>query len=85
MANGNIQNNTVNNPNNYNRNGWDRYQIMVLEKLDGHDKLLEKINDQIVDVKVEIATLKVKAGVWGAVAGAIPTIAALLFYLFKAF
>lgn len=33
---------------------------------------LEKIDGHIMEIKIEIATLKVKSGVWGAVGAMIP-------------
>jgi hypothetical protein len=55
-------------------NGWDRYQILVLDKLD--------------TLKGSVGCkLKVKAGIFGAVAGflgaAVPVLAALGVYLLK--
>lgn len=64
-------------------NGWDKYQKLVLAKLDDHDDLLKEINKQLTDIKVEVGQLKIKAGVWGAIGAAIPTIGAVLFILLK--
>lgn len=62
-------------------NGWDRYQKLVLAKLEDHDKLLGNISSELTNIKVELGQLRVKAGVWGAIGAAIPTIAAVLFIL----
>lgn len=53
---------------------WIRYSELVLRELkrlaDGQDKLVR----ENADLRVEIATLKVKASIWGGVAGAIPVL-----------
>ena len=52
--------------------------IELRKKLDiDHDKLMTELRK----VHIELATLKIKASVWGAVAGMVPTIAALMFWL----
>jgi hypothetical protein len=40
-----------------------------------------KISDQITVVRIEIAKLKVKSGMWGLLGGLIPVVIALSFYL----
>jgi len=66
-----------------NENGWNKYQELVLKSLDKHDLVLEKISDELTQIKVETGQLKVKAGLWGAVAGAIPALTVVLFNLLK--
>lgn len=49
-----------------------------------HQYLLEKlsnIDNHLIDIKVEVATLKGKAIVWGAISGILATVA--ISYLFK--
>jgi len=41
-----------------------------------------KLNDRITDVRVDIATLKVKAGVWGIIGGVIPVLISIALYFF---
>ncbi len=60
---------------------WSRYVLKELERLSGGQ---EKMVERMGEMTTEIATLKVKAGVWGAVAGLIPAAAALIYYLIKA-
>jgi hypothetical protein len=70
-------------------NTWQEYSKLILAELERMSMEIARLNakldafrsDDIANVKVELAMLKVKAGMWGAVAGAIPTIAALLFWL----
>lgn len=59
-------------------NGWTQYQKLVLAELERHSKQLEALNSQLnkqmSDLQVEIATLKVKSGVWGLLGGLIPVL-----------
>ena len=41
-----------------------------------------KLNDRIIDVRVDIATLKVKAGIWGIIGGVIPILIVICIYIF---
>lgn len=57
-----------------NNGEWTNYQRLVLSELERHDEHLQQIAKHLTDVKLEIAMLKVKSGVWGALAGLIPVI-----------
>ena len=62
-------------------NGWNQYQKLVMDKLTEHDEKFPSIEDKLVKLQVDLATLKVKAGVWGGVAGLIPVVIAItMFY-----
>jgi hypothetical protein len=70
--------------------GWNEYKLLVLDQLEKACKKIDDLErkmdtfraDDIANVKVEIALLKQKAGLWGAVAGLIPSvIAALLWWM----
>jgi len=64
--------------------GWSKYEKMVIDKLDDHDAKFSHIEDKLTQIQVDIATLKVKAGVWGGIGGMIPAIIAIvLFYASK--
>lgn len=72
--------------------GWNEYKLLVLDQLEGLKAQVRALEakmdafraDDIANVKVEIALLKLKAGVWGAVSGMIPTaLAALIWWLSK--
>jgi len=52
-------------------NGWSEYSKLVLSELDKHGEKLERISDQIIRHGEELAQLRVKAGVWGAISGAL--------------
>jgi len=70
--------------------GWNEYKLLVLDQIEKVcrqvGELERKVDamraDDITAVKVEIALLKQKAGLWGAIAGLIPgALAALVWYL----
>ena len=61
-------------------NGWSKYEKMVIDKLDDHDGKFNGIEDKLTQIQVDIATLKVKAGVWGGIGGLIPAIIAIVMF-----
>ena len=66
-------------------NSWGQYQKLVMEKLEMHDGKFSNIDSKLTQIQVDIATLKVKAGVWGGIAGLVPVVLGLvLFYASKA-
>jgi hypothetical protein len=61
-------------------NGWSQYQKLVVDKLGDHDEKFTSIEDKLMKIQVDIATLKVKAGVWGGLAGLIPVVIAIVMF-----
>ena len=61
-------------------NGWNQYQKLVMDKLDEHDEKFTNIETKLTQIQVDIATLKVKAGVWGGVAGLVPVVLGLVLF-----
>ena len=61
-------------------NGWNQYQKLVMDKLDEHDEKFTNIESKLTQILVDIATLKVKAGVWGGVAGLVPVVLGLVLF-----
>ena len=61
-------------------NGWSKYEKMVIEKLDDHDDKFNGIDNKLTQIQVDIATLKVKAGVWGGIGGLIPAVIAIVMF-----
>ena len=61
-------------------NGWSKYEKMVIDKLDDLDDKFSGIEDKLTQIQVDIATLKVKAGVWGGIGGLIPAIIAIVMF-----
>jgi hypothetical protein len=48
------------------------YRQYIVRKLDEQSKELAEIRDQVTLMRIDLAMLKVRAGAWGALAGAIP-------------
>ena len=64
--------------------GWSEYEKYVVSELERHSSCLSELKRDMSLVKESLAGLKVKAGIWGAVAGiaaAIPIMAGLAFIL----
>lgn len=54
---------------------WSKHVLMQLE----HDAMcLSEVKKELTNIKVEIARLKVKSGIWGAIGGMLPVISAIL-------
>ena len=68
-------------PPNNSGNNWSEYQKLVLAELERHGSLISEVDQKITDLRVEIAMLKVKSGVWGAAAGLISVMVFLLYQL----
>jgi hypothetical protein len=71
---------------------WSKYVLKELERLNtAIDAIREecvKIRVNINELHIEVATLKtefrIRAGIWGAVAGAIPAAIIIVYYVVKA-
>lgn len=59
-------------------NGWIEYRNMVLAELERLNKRVDEINNKLDRINIDIATLKVKASLWGGLSGAIVAVGALL-------
>lgn len=59
-------------------NGWAGYQRLVLKELSDLSTGQQRMEDKLEGLVVDVAMLKVKAGVWGAAAGMIPAAVAIL-------
>lgn len=65
-------------------NEWSRHVLAELKRLsDGQDRYQEKTDLAFMELKVEIAKLKVKSGIWGLMGGAIPVGIGLLVWLLQ--
>ena len=64
-------------------NGWGKHETHVLEELKRINKCLEENNKIMLAVQIDISMLKVKAGLWGAVAGLIPSAVAVIWIMVK--
>ena len=59
-------------------NGWHSWGKHVLAELERLDRCHISAENQIERLLIEIAVLKVKAGIWGLIGGALPAIAAIV-------
>jgi len=59
---------------------WSKHILAELQRLDGWCK---DISEKQTEILVEIAALKVKAGIWGLVGGAIPVGIMVIVYMLK--
>jgi len=62
-------------------NGWEKYQKLVLTKLDEHNDKLQNLDEHMIKIYSVLAALKVKAGVWGIIGGSIPILILLVYHL----
>ncbi len=64
-------------------NGWAEHSMYVRKELtrlsDGQDCIVQKIND----LRIQVAMLKVKSGVWGAAGAMIPIVLLLVMQYLK--
>ncbi len=61
--------------------GWGEYQRLVLSELGRLNDNMEERDKVIQGIQVQLATLQVKAGVWGLIGGAIPVVITIAIYL----
>ncbi len=64
-------------------NGWQEWSKYVLKELERLNACYLSIDKRMQQTALEVAMLKVKAGVWGAVGGAIPIGLGLMVWLVK--
>lgn len=60
---------------------WSRWENYVIEKLKSLESRQHDLLMEMHGIRLDIAMLKVKAGIWGAVGAAIPIVGLLLFEL----
>ena len=64
---------------------WSRSQLMVTAELKRLNIATTDLTKEVSALKIELATLttvvQMKSGVWGALAGLLPALAMLIFYL----
>ena len=58
-------------------NGWREWSKYVLKEMERLNTCYKSIDEKQRQIAIEIAMLKVKAGVWGAIGGAIPILITL--------
>lgn len=56
----------------------------IVERLKAMEGKIDKLTtEQIPDIRIEVEKLKIKAGLWGLVAGSIPVIGAVFMLYFR--
>ena len=65
----------------HDENGWKEWSKYVLKELERLNECYKKLDDKVDSVRREIAVLKVKSGIWGAVAGMIPVAVLVVLFL----
>jgi len=64
-------------------NGWTEYRRLVLKELEDLNTAVDSVRAEQTKIREEIATLKVKSGIWGLIGGAIPVAIGLALWLLK--
>lgn len=59
--------------------GWNEYRRLVLQELKVLHEDNVELKNHIADLKAAVAVLQFKSGLWGFVAGAIPSVSALAY------
>jgi len=50
-------------------NGWNEWSKFVLKELERLNSCYDKLDEKASEIQTEIAMLKVKSGIWGAIGG----------------
>ena len=60
-------------------NGWEEWRQYVLRALkdnksglENNEAAMQRIEEQLTQLRIDVAKLKLRAGIWGLAAGAIP-------------
>ena len=59
---------------------WNEWSNHVLKELERLNDCYEKLVESVQDARTEIAMLKVKSGMWGALGGLVPVVVTLVFW-----
>lgn len=62
-------------------NGWNEWKNLVLYKLESQENGHAEIKARLDLLVKEVATLKIKAGIWGVLAGTVPGILTALYMI----
>lgn len=64
-------------------NNWKEYKKLVMSELKRFNDYQEKLDKKLDKIIVDIATLKVKSGIWGFLGGALSVLIIILVWLMK--
>lgn len=59
-------------------NGFSEYKRLIMDTLERHEEMHNETQDTLEGIRQDIASLKVRSGLWGAAAGAIPALVILI-------
>ena len=65
------------------KNRWNEYEKLVLDKLESHTETLKCLDTKMTSIRIEVAKLKVKAGIWGGLAGVVSAIGSMILFYIK--
>ena len=64
-------------------NGFSKWENYILKELKRLGDVVKEFNGKLDDINVAIGVLKVKSGVWGAIAGLVPASIVILYLILK--
>ncbi len=64
-------------------NGFSKWQEYILQELKRLGEVIDKFDGKLDKINVAIAVLRVKSGIWGAIAGLIPASIVILYLILK--
>lgn len=62
---------------------WDAYRLLVITSLTALQSDMQSLRNEMYSMSGKIQSLEVKAGVWGLIAGAVPTLIAIVFLVIQ--
>lgn len=62
-------------------NGWHEYKLLVIDRLDTLKDGLEQLTNTVNRIDKQVTAIKIKSGLWGAIAGSVPTLIGMLIYM----
>ena len=62
-------------------NGWGEWKNLVIHEIERIDEAKTELRQDIQEIKVQLATLQVKSGIWGAIGALIPIVVTVIVYL----
>lgn len=62
---------------------WTEWSQYVLKELERLNACYEKVDSRLGAIERDIVSLKIRSGVWGAIAGMVPAIGVLLYTLLR--
>ena len=64
-------------------NGFSKWENYILKELKRLGDVVIDFNKKLDEINIAIGVLKMKSGIWGAIAGLIPTSIVIIYLIFK--